>query len=774
MSPFVVRFLQRHRPSIAQAVARELAPSFGAGRAREEAEALLDRLERALPDTWSVVETAHDAVRKWIASGLPVSRAGRAIAVLLMPGESLEEAAPPEFDAVVRPLMDAIPGALLLVDHTQRIRLCNRTAAELFGKPWSAVEGTKFLDWLAPESRETASRQVTHDDNGGLHLARVRLAARPDQELLCSRIEFAQEGIDGWFVTLRPNPAEAIADASLSELLRHEMTQKEKFAALLTVSHALVNSLDLKVVLTTIAQQVRQVIRTDECTVFLLDESEGLLKPAVCEVENYYEEMMGCRLRLGEGITGMVALTGRGEIVNDAENDPRAITIPNTPPVDLSSLMCVPLLSRERVLGVITMMRYGARYFVDEDLEMATLFAAQCSTAIENARLFEQMKNAFDKLSETQSQLVQSAKLNALGEMAGGVAHDFNNVLAAILGRTQLLLKSSDDPELRRQLKVVEQAALDGAHTVRRVQEFTRVRQDERFETLDVNEVLMGVLELTRTAWEAGAKRRGVSIDVDVDLNASRPIAGNASELREVFTNLVLNAVDAMPWGGKLSVNSECEGEHVKVRFRDNGMGMDADTRGKIFDPFFTTKQIKGTGLGLSVAYGIVTRHRGSFEVSSEPSMGTEFTLRFPAGGAADTGDHGTGTGPLPRLRALVVDDEEPVLAVLADLLVALGQDVQVALGGAAGIDAFRSAEFDVVFTDLGMPDVNGWEVAVGVKAQRPLMPVVLVTGWGYQLEGAAAQAKGVDYVMPKPFSITDVERVLRQVSESVDERGAA
>ena len=555
--------------------------------------------------------------------------------------------------------------------------------------------------------------------------------------------------------------------ATLNARLQDEITQKEKFAALMAVSHAVVNTLDLNTVFATIVKQVRQVIQADECTVFLYDENDQLLKPVVCDIEQYHEEMMSVHLKLGEGITGYVAMTGRGEIVQDVENDPRAFTVPNTPS-ERASMMCVPLMSREKVVGVITMTRNGEHWFDDPDLELATLFAGQCSAAISNARLFEEMKAAYEELRQTQTQLVQSAKLNALGEMAGGVAHDFNNILAAILGRTQLLLQHAEDGAARRQLQVIEQAALDGAHTVRRVQEFTRVRQDESFETLDLNQVVMGVVELTRTAWEAGAKRRGLSIDVEVELRATRAVAGNASELREVLTNLVLNAVDAMPWGGRLAIHTWSDEREVCVRFEDDGVGMDAETRERIFDPFFTTKQVKGTGLGLSVAYGIVSRHHGTIEVDSEPDVGTIFTLRFPAGQFETAAVLAAAPGPLPRLRVLVVDDEEPVLSVMGDLLGLLGQNVRTAQGGAAGLEALDREAFDVVFTDLGMPEVNGWDLALSVKALRPSTPVVLVTGWGFQLEGGAALAHGVDFVLPKPFSLEDVDRVLRQVSESI------
>jgi signal transduction histidine kinase/ActR/RegA family two-component response regulator len=539
----------------------------------------------------------------------------------------------------------------------------------------------------------------------------------------------------------------------------------------------MVRSLELDTILSTIAQQVRKVIQVDECTVFLLDEAEKLLKPVACDVQAFRDEVMSLRLRPGEGITGTVALTGRGEIVNRAEDDPRAVDVPGTPD-ELSSLLCVPLFARDQVIGVITLVRIGPerRHFVEEDLELATLFAAQCSSAIANARMYEQIKLAYDELNATQTQLVQSAKLNALGEMAGGVAHDFNNILAAILGRTQLLLRSAGDAETRRQLEVIEQAALDGASTVRRVQEFTRLRQDEHFEPLDLNRVVGDVIEFTRPAWQTNAKKRGVTVEVRQFLEARNQVAGNASELREVFTNLVLNALDAMPWGGLLLITSQDTEVGVVVRIRDTGVGMDAETRARAFDPFFTTKPVKGTGLGLSVAYGIVTRHHGTITVESQPGLGTEFVLTFPLGRPAQPAppDGQARSAVLPALSILVVDDEEPVLEVLADMLRHRGQDVRVALGGEAGLAEFQRWRPEVVFSDLGMPEVNGWDVARRVKAQRPGTPFVLVTGWGSQLEEEAAQTRGVDLILAKPFSMEDVDRTLRQVGELAARRLAS
>jgi CheY-like chemotaxis protein/anti-sigma regulatory factor (Ser/Thr protein kinase) len=347
--------------------------------------------------------------------------------------------------------------------------------------------------------------------------------------------------------------------------------------------------------------------------------------------------------------------------------------------------------------------------------------------------------------------------------MASGVAHDFNNLLASILGRAQLTLQRLQDPQLRKWVQVIERAALDGAQTVRRLQEFTRIRRDQPFVAVDLNDVIRGALEITQARWREETRSRGVAVDVQTSLASVPGVAGDPAELREAMTNLILNAVDAMPEGGTLTLTTKVEHGEVVVTVADSGVGIPEAIRGKIFDPFFTTKGPQGTGLGLSMTYGILSRHGARITVESREGQGTVFRLTFPRGEAPDV------EGPVPvepaplgvPLRCLVVDDEEQVGTVLGDVLKTGGHRVVVLNDGGEAIERFRAEPFDVVFTDLAMPRVSGWQVAQAVKEIAPAVPVILVTGFGVELSAEERRAQGVDLVLVKPLRISEVMDVV-------------
>jgi len=274
-------------------------------------------------------------------------------------------------------------------------------------------------------------------------------------------------------------------------------------------------------------------------------------------------------------------------------------------------------------------------------LKLVSIFAENAAIAIEKAELYEELRKktetleqTIQELKSTQEQLIQSEKLRALGDLASGVAHDFNNILAVILGRTQLLLRRVKDEDLLKWLKVIEQLANDGAKTVERMQKFTRMQRaglETGFQELDINKMVHDVVEITRPKWKDEAELKSIKIEVETDLGRlSQPI-GNASEIKEVMTNLVFNSVEALPEGGKIVIKSRMRGDDVQVSVSDSGIGMIEEVRRKVFEPFFTTKKDKRKGLGLSVAYGVIARHNGEITVDSQLGEGTTFTIRLPA-----------------------------------------------------------------------------------------------------------------------------------------------
>jgi len=333
------------------------------------------------------------------------------------------------------------------------------------------------------------------------------------------------------------------------------------------------------------------------------------------------------------------------------------------------------------------------------------------------------------------------------------VAHDFNNLLGVILGRTDLMLARLPGAEsaTHTDLDVVRQAALDGAETVKRLQAFSGVARLTQKGSADVNKVLRDAVEFTRPRWKDAAQQRGVTIDVGVEPGEVPPAAGGAPELREVLVNLLFNAVDAMPHGGTITLRSWLDQERVFISVSDTGVGMPETVRRKVFEPFFTTKGSRGAGLGLSASYGIISRMGGRISVDSAPFQGTTFTIDLPAGEAEQAAP------PKPKqrtepLRLLLVDDEPQMLRTTKMMLEIEGHQVTAVGGGKAALEAIDRDTFDAVLTDLGMPEINGLQLAETLRARGHTQPVLLITGWGLELETDRVQAVGVTDILPKPF----------------------
>jgi PAS domain S-box-containing protein len=368
---------------------------------------------------------------------------------------------------------------------------------------------------------------------------------------------------------------------------------------------------------------------------------------------------------------------------------------------------------------------------------------------------------------EERERAARADKLRALGQLASGVAHDFNNSLAAILGRAQLLRRQIGEPALVRNLDIIQTAAEDAAATVRRIQTFARKSAVKEFELVDVGSLLNDAIEITRTRWQNEARVRGLEYEVTLDAEAGHDTYGSASELREVFVNLIVNAVDAMPKGGKLAITCGRKEARLQLQFNDNGVGMPEDVRQKIFEPFFSTKGAHGTGLGLSVSYSIIERHAGSISVVSEPGNGASFTIDLPGIVAESALPDAPATADTPSLRILVVDDERPVRETLAEMLVAVRHKVELAGSGQEAVRKMRRQTFDFVFTDLAMPEMDGWETARRIRASWPGVRIVLVTGYGPATPPPLGEEHLVDAIIGKPFDFAQVGATLKALART-------
>jgi signal transduction histidine kinase len=413
----------------------------------------------------------------------------------------------------------------------------------------------------------------------------------------------------------------------------------------------------------------------------------------------------------------------------------------------------------------------------------------QCRNLYDQVRLTEGVQTAYDELRRTQQVVVQQERLRALGQMASGVAHDVNNALSPIVAYSELLLATQPDlPDTTRQyLQIIHQSGEDISHIVARMREFYRRRSDtEELATVDVNQTVEEVIELTRPRWRDLSQRQAVSIQIQRELEPQLPLLlSDPSDLREALINLIFNAVDALPQGGTItlvtrSVSRPVQGENLsperqlQIEVRDNGIGMDEKTRQHCLEPFFSTKAKRGgTGLGLAMVYGMMRRHDGAIEIDSMPGQGTCVQLTFPI---REKNSQTTAAISAPcvgrnrSLRILCIDDESQIQELLKHCLTTLDHQVTTASGGKQGVEMFRAAMLDkhpyeMVITDLGMPDIDGHQVARTIKVESPGTPVIMMTGWGTMMKEDGETAPEVDAVVGKPPRIQELNNLLLKLT---------
>jgi CheY-like chemotaxis protein len=386
---------------------------------------------------------------------------------------------------------------------------------------------------------------------------------------------------------------------------------------------------------------------------------------------------------------------------------------------------------------------------------------------VTDARQAEQQREA----------MAQSEKLRALGQMASGIAHDLNQTLMLVasytdLARQALVQDPPDLAELEDLMTTASQAAMDGGETVKRLLLFTRAAPEHKTQAVDLSTVVRDAARLTAPRWRDAAQAEGRPINLEIEVAGNPTVLGSRAQLRELMTNLIFNAVDALPTGGAIRLKVVVEGGQGIIEVVDSGMGMSAEVQERVFEPFFTTKGEAGTGLGLAMVFRIVEQHGGRIEVRSVPGVGTTFSITFPlvevSAQAESLPKYVPQLEPARALRILMVDDEPMMTKAVVRMLRPSGHLVSVAGSGEEALEKLAEQTFDVVVSDVGMgTGMNGWELADAVKCRWPGLRFLLATGWGAALDPREARTRGVEAVLSKPYQLADLLQALTPTDQA-------
>ena len=477
---------------------------------------------------------------------------------------------------------------------------------------------------------------------------------------------------------------------------------------------------------------------------------------------------------VSQAVLDRVLAGGEALLLHDVFEDEELLGRPSITSLSLRSILCVPIVGPRGVLGAIYADNASsAGSFDNVDREVLAAFAEHAAAAIQTNQLVRDLQRTNADVRKAQEQLIRGERLRTIGEVSSGVAHEFNNLLTAILARVQLMHLSALPPELRKDLELIEKASLDAAAVVRRLQSFSRNQRQGHFRELQMGEIVADALELLRPLWSSRAQKvpTKTNIKVALDAEVGCAVRGDPTELREVITNLIKNALDAVGSTGQIDVSVKRTDTHIEARVADNGTGIPPDVLPRIFDPFFTTKGEKGTGLGLPLIHQIVERHGGAIAVEQTGLEGTTFLVRLPLSGLelgaegldVDTTDEAS---QQPGPRVLVVDDDANVREPLCTYLTRTGFEVTSAVDGEDAIRVLEQDAPDVVISDVSMPHMDGIELCRKLQKRGSPVPVVLMSGWASGFRPAHARRVGAAAVLSKPFAMKQVTDLLRSVVE--------
>jgi signal transduction histidine kinase/DNA-binding response OmpR family regulator len=573
-------------------------------------------------------------------------------------------------------------------------------------------------------------------------------------------------------------------DARVNERTTRLRESNARLHLLEQITRAIGQREDVASVLAVAVRALEERLPADFVCICMNDATSGALRVAHIGAGS---ALRGSATGLAEGIEVSIDRDGLARCVNgDLVYEPDITALDSPYPrlarQGLRSLVLAPLVVERGTSGVLVVARYEDHAFQSADCEFLSQLGAHVGLALRQTQLHDDLRRAYDELERTQQAVLEQERLRAIGQMASGIAHDINNAISPVAIYTQSMLER--DPAMPREtrdyLELVGRTVQDIAATVGRMRDFYRPDGDREGHALvDINALVPQVIDLTRARWSDMPQQRGKVVTVTADLDSALPpVLGGASELRELLTNLIFNSVDAMPDGGTVTIRtrtlySDTGAPLVRLEVADTGVGMDEDTRSRCLEPFFTTKGELGTGLGLAMASVAAQRHDARLEIDSAPREGTRILLDFAAADEPRVTKPATAaTVKMRGLRLLLVDDDPAVLSSTSIVLELDGHTTIVAEGGQAGLDALRVAHetgeaFDAIVTDLGMPHVDGEQVARAAKELFPTTPVVLLTGWGRRMSSGDDAPTNVDFLLPKPLDLNQLREIFGKVTRA-------
>jgi PAS domain S-box-containing protein len=695
-----------------------------------------------------------------------------------------------ESQAHYQTLVESLPNLIWTCNQKGECDYLSRQWLEYTGRPVEEQLGYGWAEQIHPDDRKRVEAVWQESVEGGSLL---------DIEFRIRRAD----GVFRWFKTravpLRNSIGQVVkwfgSNTDIDDYKQAErklQAQLERMNLLDQITRAIGERQDLRSIFQVVVRSLEDLLPIDFGSVLSYDKAQDSLTVVCVGIKS---QPLALELAMGEQARIEIDQNGlsqcmRGKLVYEPDISQSQFPFPKRlAQGELRSLVIAPLLVESSVFGALVAARREAHSFTSSDCEFIRQLSEHVALAAHQAQIYSALQQAYDELRQSQQTILQQERLRALGQMASGIAHDINNAISPVALYTESLLER--EPNLsesaRDYLTTIQQAIEDVAQTVSRMREFYRQREPQlNLIHIYLNRIVEQVIDLTRARWRDIPQEHGIVIDLQTDLARDLPsIIGVESEIRDALTNLILNAIDAMPEGGRLTLRTRAVSEgaiygselslpvQVYLEVSDTGTGMDEETRRRCLEPFFSTKGERGTGLGLAMVYGMAQRQNAEVEIESEPGKGTTIRIIFQASDPVATSVvEPTSTQPVRRLRLLIVDDDPLLIKSLRDTLESDGHLVAVADGGQAGIDTFVAAQeqgekFAAVITDLGMPYVGGRKVAAVVKATSATTPVILLTGWGQRLMDENDVPPNVDYVLNKPPKLAELRKVLTHCCSS-------